>query len=111
MAPLDTLDLDFHGRTVLLADAWNAQGSGENGDGKPASGASPRSVRLSIRPLVISEYGGSSADTLLEAPLHLMGEIPFANKVWTNNMDKIEFGKAGPDVVPTDRLAAYGNAR
>ena len=40
-----------------------------------------------------------------------MGEIPFANKVWTNNMDKIEFGKAGPDVVPTDRLAAYGNAR
>ena len=111
MAPLDTLDLDFHGRTVLLADAWNAQGSGENDDGNPASGASPRSVRMSIRPLVISEYGGSSADKLLDAPFHLIGSIPFANKIWTNNMKKIEFGKAGPDVVPTDRLAAYGNAR
>jgi hypothetical protein len=105
--PLATMDLDFHGRTVLLADAWNADGAGEDGDGK-ASNARLRSVRTVIRPLAPSEWAGNTFDKVINGFTKILGNIPVVDKLLTTNMDEIEIGKAAPDVVPSDKLVRYG---
>jgi Tfp pilus assembly protein PilV len=112
MDPLDTMDLDFHGRTVLLADAWNAQGSGEDSVGHGSKDV-PRSVRAAIRPLVFSEMLGDKFDNMLGSVIGIFGSIPGLNDIWTVHMksDQFVIGKTAPDVVPADRLTTYGKTK
>ena len=104
--PLDTMDLDFSGRTVLLADAWNANGSGEDADGNGTNVA--RSVRSTIRPLTPSDWIGSSWDKGISSVVHVLGKIPLVNDLLTPGFDHMELGKTAPDVVPSDKLVQYG---
>jgi hypothetical protein len=103
--PLDTMDLDFYGRTVLLADAWNANGPGEDGSG--ADTKVLRSVRKTIRPLVPSELLGAW-DNSISKVVDVVGKLPLIDQLITPGFDKLEIGKAAPDVVPSDRLVQYG---
>jgi hypothetical protein len=110
MDPLDTLDLDFHGRTVLLADAWNANGAGEDGRGRAAN-ATLRSVRTAIKPLTPSDWAGSTFDNGISKFINILGSIPFIDVIFTAGWKNFEFGKTAPDVVPSDKLVPYGAKR
>lgn len=104
--PLDTMDLDFYGRTVLLADAWNADGPGEDGNGV-ATNVTLRTVRSTITPLTPSDWF-SSADKVVSEALGVLGKLPLVDKLITPGFDKFEPGRTAPDVVPSDRLVQYG---
>lgn len=104
--PLDTMDLDFHGRTVLLADAWNANGSGEDNDGNATN--VPRSVRTTIKPLTPTDLIGATLDKGINSVVHVLGAIPLVNDLITPGFDHFELGKTAPDVVPSDKLVRYG---
>ena len=107
--PLDTMDLDFHGKTVLLADAWNANGSGEDGNGKDTNVF--RSVRAAIKPLVPADLIGGTLDNGINDVVHVLGKLPLVNDLITPGFDKFELGKTAPDVVPSDKLVRYGATR
>jgi hypothetical protein len=104
--PLDTMDLDFHGKTVLLADAWNANGSGEDSNGKDTNVF--RSVRAAIKPLTPSDWIPGSWDNGISSVVHVLGELPLVDDLITPGFDKFELGKTSPDVVPSDKLVRYG---
>jgi hypothetical protein len=104
--PLDTMDLDFHGRTVLLADAWNANGSGEDSNGNGTGVL--RSVRNSIKPLTPADWIGNSWDSGISSVVHVLGALPLVNDLITPGFDHFEPGKTAPDVVPSDKLVRYG---
>jgi hypothetical protein len=104
--PLDTMDLDFYGRTVLLADAWNANGPGENSNGNGTNVL--RSVRTSIKPLTPADWIGSSWDTGISSVVQLLGKLPLIDNLFTPGFDHFEPGKTAPDVVPSDKLVRYG---
>lgn len=108
--PLDTMDLDFHGRTVLLADAWNANGSGENANGTPTR-MTLRSVRTAIKPLSPSDWAGTTFDGGISKFIHILGSIPFIDVIFTAGWNQFELGKTAPDVVPSDKLVPYGSTR
>lgn len=110
MDPLDSLDLDFYGRTVVLADAWNADGSGENNDGS-ASATLARSVRSAIKPLTPSDWAGKTLDGGVNDFVHLLGDIPIIADLITPGFNKLEIGKVAPDVIPSDKLVRYGAVR
>jgi len=107
--PLDTLDLDFHGRTVLLADAWNANGPGEDGSGSSTNVF--RSVRTSIRPLTPADWIGGSWDKGISSVVNILGKIPLVNKLITPGFDHFELGRTAPDVIPSDKLVRYDATR
>lgn len=109
--PLDTMKLDFSSRTVLLADAWDAAGGGEDRDGKGISGASNRTVRNVIRPLVPTSLVGDKFDDVTNNVMHLLGSIPFVNDIFTPGFNQFELGKMAPDVVPSDKLVKYADKR
>jgi hypothetical protein len=104
--PLDTMDLDFSGRTVLLADAWNANGSGEDANGNGTNVL--RSVRSTIKPLTPTDWVGSSWDQGISNVVHVLGKLPLVNDLLTPGFDHFELGKTAPDVVPSDKLVRYG---
>ena len=104
--PLDTMDLDFSGRSVLLADAWNANGSGEDGSGNPTD--VQRSVRKTIRPLTPSTWLGSTWNNGISSVVHILGQLPLVDDLITPGFDKFEPGRTAPDVVPSDKLVRYG---
>lgn len=110
MDPLDKLDLDFYGRTVVLADAWNADGSGENSDGSAGS-TLPRTVRSAIKPLTPADWAGKTFDGGINGFVHLLGDIPGIDDLITPGFDKLEIGKTAPDVIPSDKLVRYGRVR
>jgi hypothetical protein len=99
--PLDTMNLDFYGRTVLLADAWNANGPGEDGNGVEINVA--RSVRQAVRPLAPLDWV-SSAWKVIQPVTKLVSWVP----LFGTHLDQLEPGKMAPDVVPSDRLVPYG---
>jgi hypothetical protein len=103
--PLDTLDLDFYGRTVLLADAWNANGPGEDSNGNDTKVL--RSVRGTVGPLALINLIPSSLLKSIDGVAGILGKIPIANKLITPGWGP-EFGRDAPDVVPSDRLVTYG---
>lgn len=109
--PLDSLQPSFTARTVLLADAWDAAGSGEKSDGDPAGGASPRAVRNVIRPLVPTSWLGNSSDKMIDGVVHVLGEIPIVDKVFTPGLKNFHLGRTAPDVVPADKLVKYEDVR
>jgi len=107
--PLDHEALDFSAKTVLLADAWDAAGGGENRDGSAVSGANNRTVRKVIRPLVPSDWAGDGVIGVLNDVMQTLGKIPILNDLLTAGWDKIEFGKVAPDAVPADKLVKYAS--
>jgi hypothetical protein len=107
--PLDTMDLDFYGRSVLLADAWNANGPGEDNSGNGTNVL--RSVRSTIKPLTPADWIGSSWDKGIGSMVHILGKLPLINDLITPGFDQFELGKTAPDVVPSDKLVRYGAPR
>jgi hypothetical protein len=103
--PLDTMSLDFYGRTVLLGDAWNANGPGENGNGGNTKVL--RSVRRTIGPLALANVIPSGVESFFNRVGRFLGALPLANKLITPGFGP-EFGRTAPDVVPSDRLQQYG---
>lgn len=109
-APLDTMNLDFNSQTVLLADAWDAGGSGEDSNGKDVSQSLPipkRSVRDTIADLApgTALFGGELG-SIVHTVGGVVGDIPLLDDIFpgTKNFDP---GKTSPDVVPADKLATY----
>jgi hypothetical protein len=107
--PLDHMDLDFYGRTVLLADAWDANGPGEAADGSPLNDTA-RKVRAAIRPLTPANYLGDKADALVDK-VRVLLQVPVISELAGFFMAGIppEIGKAAPDDVPSDKLKRYGS--
>lgn len=108
--PLDRLDLNFHAQTVLLADAWNADGSGENSEGQIDTKQIPipdRSVRSAITYLApgTALFGGELGSTSHKI-LKILGQIPILDDFYPS-LDKFEPGRTSPDVVPFDKLQPY----
>lgn len=104
--PLDREQLDVSGRTVLLADAWNASGAGEDRNGRPVTIAyGARSVRNQIRALAPAGLIGSQASRDVEKVTDWLSVIPLFN-----GRGDLQIGKAAPDVVPADKLVRYGKA-
>ena len=111
--PLDTMQLDFSARTVVLADTWAASGGGELANGKeaPQAAFSNRTVRNVIKPLVPTSWLGDKSDDVLNDVIHVLGKIPLIDQIFTPGLDQFELGRMAPDVVPTDKLVKYGHAR
>lgn len=108
--PLDRLDLNFHAQTVLLADAWNADGSGENDEGQVDTNGMripDRSVRSAITYLApgTALFGGKLGSTSHKI-LKIIGQIPILDDFYPS-LDKFEPGRTSPDVVPFDKLQPY----
>jgi hypothetical protein len=102
--------LAVHGDApVLLADAWNANGSGEKSDG--SSSNVPRSVRNAITPLVPTELLANSWNNGIGKLVRLIGDLPLVKKILTPGFDDLAIGKTAPDVVPSDKLVKYGAHR
>lgn len=100
--------LDFSAKTVLLADTWDASGSGESLNGVEAGGAyHNRSVRAVIAPMVPTEWAGSGVSSKIIDVAHMLGDIPFIRDVLTPNLKHFEFSRTAPDVVPGDKLVNY----
>jgi hypothetical protein len=108
--PLDGMDLDFHSRTVLLADAWDADGAGEDAEGESSTKnllVPKRSVREAVTYLAPATaiFGGK-----LGGLVHTVGEvvdkIPILDDFFPST-DEFAPGKTAPDVVPADKLATY----
>lgn len=107
--PFDRDPLDFGARNVLLADAWNASGAGENRGGDPVKIAyNNRSVRSQIRLMVPTEWLGDSGAKAVEKVFDFMSDLPLP---FFSGRGKLQLGKAAPDVVPADRLVKYGPRR
>jgi hypothetical protein len=104
--PLDSMDLDFYGRTVLLADTWNANGPGENSDG--SSSNVPRSVRNTITPLLPADWFGNTWNAGIKDIVGVLGAIPLVDRILTPGFKDLAPGKTAPDVVPSDKLVKYG---
>jgi len=109
LAPLDTEQLEFSAKTVLLADAWNAAGGGENRDGTAVNGASNRTVRNVVRPLVPTDWAGNSVMNGINDVMHMLGDVPLLDDVLTAGWKNIAFGKVAPDAVPADKLVKYAD--
>lgn len=111
--PLDTMQLDFSARTVVLADTWAASGGGELANGKeaPQAAFSNRTVRNVIKPLVPTSWLGDKSDDVLNDVIHVLGKIPLIDQIFTPGLDQFELGRMAPDVVPTDKLVKYSHAR
>lgn len=109
--PLDQMNLDFHSQTVLLADAWDADGAGENdANGEDNSNTLPipdRSVRRSVALLAPSTviFGGPLGK-LVDTVSHIIGEVPGIDDFFPG-LDKLQLGRTSPEVIPPDKLATY----
>jgi hypothetical protein len=71
---------------------------------------SGRSVRSVIRPLVPSDWAGSSFDGGFSKVIDFLGQIPIVDDMFTAGWSHFHFGRTAPDVVPADKLVKYGNA-
>lgn len=94
LEPFDTLGLQMQATHVVLADPWNAAGSGLNV-------GHPRSVKAQVKGLVPSTHlsgVGRTFDGLSGIPmLGVLGDL--------------EPGLIEPDIVPLDKLQPYAPAR
>lgn len=107
--PFDTLDLDFHSQTVLLADAWNADGAGERDThdtsyDTSANSPIPGRTVVNAMPPSAALLGGGFGSSLTKV-FNFVGKLPIINVFFP--MDGLNFGRAAPDVVPYDKLKPY----
>lgn len=110
--PLDQMDLTFHSQSVLLADAWDADGGGEkdtddsSNDDSSTLPIPKRSVRSAITYLSPSTaiFGGDLGKGLTTV-FNAIGSIPLLDQFFP--MKGFNPGRTAPDVVPVDKLASY----
>ena len=105
VGPLGSLDLTFHGRTVLLADAWDARGPGEDARGHGKNDI-VRTVRHTIKPLAPFTAIPDSWSARFETFMNVISNIPLMGTMF--GMKNFVIGKTAPDVVPADKLVRYG---
>lgn len=108
-APFDKLDLDFHAQTVLLADAWNADGPGEQDTAETSddiSRYSPIRARTVVRSMPPSAalLGGGFGSGITKF-LNFVNKLPIINVFFPTG--GLNFGRAAPDVIPYDKLQPY----
>lgn len=73
--PLDRMDLDFHGKIVLRADAWDARGLGEDASGRGRNDIA-RTVRHTVKPLSpISAIPDTALDAISKVT-NIIDKIP-----------------------------------
>ncbi len=115
--PLDSMQLDFSAKTVLLADAWDAAGGGETRSGKDISGASKRTVRNVVEKLSPAaalgnndSVAGKMIDDFTKV-LAVLDMIPVIGDLFTAGLGDYKPGRTAPDVVPADRLVKYKDVR
>jgi hypothetical protein len=100
----------FSATTVLLADSWDAAGSGETRDGDAVSGAGAnRTVRATISPMVPSTWLGKFTG-VVNGAVKVLEDVPFLSQM-VGLTSQFELGRTAPDVVPTDKLVPYKNVR
>ncbi|ANJ67008.1 hypothetical protein A9404_06110 [Halothiobacillus diazotrophicus] len=105
LGDLATRRLDFSSKTVLLADPWDAAGSGETLNGQMAGGAyANRTVRGVIEPLVPTTWLKGGFKSAILSSVHLLGSIPLMDQLITPGLNNYELGRTAPDVVPVDKL-------
>lgn len=115
--PLDSMQLDFSAKTVLLADAWDAAGGGETRSGNDISGASKRTVRNVVEKMSPAAALGnkdSPAGKILSGfteVLAVLDAIPVIGDLFTAGLGDYKLGRTAPDVVPADRLVKYKDVR
>lgn len=101
----------FSSKTVLLADSWDAAGSGESLNGKAASATyANRTVRAAISPMVPSTWLGKFGG-IINGAVNILEHIPMLNQLMglTSPASQFELGRTAPDVVPADKLVPYKN--
>lgn len=111
--PFAAMGLDFKGKTVLLADAWNADGGGED----PKTGrfdaygapVSDRTVRSQITYLSLgSAVFGGSIGNLVNKIVDFVGSMPVLDAIFPGFENHgLQLGRTAPDVVPHDKLKPY----
>lgn len=93
LEPFDSLGLRMSATSTVLADPWNAAGSGLTGN-------SPRSVKSQVRSLVPTSHGEQASKVLDGVSfLPLFGVL-----------GDLEVGYVEPDVVPMDKLKPYAKS-
>lgn len=108
-APLDKLDLDFHAQTVLLADAWNADGPGEQDTAETSDDISknspiPSRTVVNAMPPSAAMLGGGFGAGMTKI-FNFVGKLPIINVFFPTS--GLNFGRAAPDVIPYDKLQPY----
>ena len=68
-------------------------------------------MRNVIKPLVPTSWLGDKSDDVVNDVVHVLGNIPLIDQIFTPGLDQFELGRMAPDVVPTDKLVKYGHAR
>lgn len=94
--PFDRLNLKFEASHTLLADSWNAAGSGistETGE------ANPRSVYNQVAPLAFSTYLEPIGEVFDD--LEFLEWVPLLGQIFKL---RLGYGRDVVDVVPHDRL-------
>jgi len=94
LEPFDALGLKLQATHVVLADPWNAAGSG-------LTVTSPRSVKAQVKPLVPTQHMAGIASAF-----DGLSGIPMIG-----TLSKLDPGYIAPDVVPMDKLPAYAPSR
>ncbi|MGF6418597.1 hypothetical protein ABH900_002080 [Stenotrophomonas sp. AN71] len=94
LEPFDSLGLKLQATHVVLADPWNAAGSGLKVN-------SPRSVIAQVKPLVPSQHMAGIAKAF-----DGLSGIPMIG-----TLSRLDPGYIAPDVVPVDKLPAYAPSR
>jgi len=93
LEPFNSLGLQMEATQVVLADPWNAAGSGRT--------PHPRSVSAQVKGLVPSTHLAGISRTF-----DGLSAIPMLG-----TLDSLEAGYIAPDVVPLDKLQNYAPAR
>ncbi|QDH71596.1 TadE family protein [Marilutibacter alkalisoli] len=110
LEPFDNLGLEMRVKHVVLADTWNASGSGCLG-GQCQDSVSAQRDRRRVRDQVKTLSLGSifGPDSRIGGPIHKVKEAlkPFENIPLLDVPLRIDPGYIEPDVVPRDRLQAY----
>lgn len=96
--PFNGLDLEMTLQHTVLADAWNAAGNGLEGH---ASHGRARSVHAQVRSMVPTSALDPVGDVLED--LEFMDILPVVGV-----LSRLRPGYIQPDIVPKDKLEAYG---
>jgi hypothetical protein len=95
--PFHNIDLEMRGQHTVLADSWNAAGSGI--DESPSNGKS-RGVHEQVKTLVITGCGEGLGEVLED--LSFLEILPVLGTI-----TRLRPGYIEPDIVPRDKLERY----
>lgn len=96
LRPFDQLDLEFQASHTLLADSWNAAGSGINGD---TGEENERSVYSQVAPLAFATHLEPVGEIFDD--LEFLEWVPLLGQIFKL---RLGYGRDVVDIVPHDRL-------